>query len=127
MSKENFEAALGMCISFWGWGKEDRALRYTLEKLRIKIIEPGISIGTDRRNTFRHIHDEIGRTRDTKDCNHDRNPYDYTCRGYLKLPDVKYELESVVEMTINGAQVTMLNVKLACNETATPWCNSKCL
>jgi hypothetical protein len=126
ISKENFQTVNGMCNSFWGWGKEDMALRRSLERKRIKIIEPGKSIGSNNTNTFWHIHNEKKRIRDKKDCIHAKNRYDTSCLGNLKLRDMKFKLESVQELSINGAHATLVNVKLGCNETVTPWCNSNC-
>lgn len=39
------------------------------------------------------------------------------------LADVAYEVPSIRPLTISGASVTVVNIRLMCNRTSTPWCN----
>lgn len=112
-----------MCTLFWGWGKEDDALKTALQKHKIKIIQPK-NIGTNNSNTFLHIHDVDRRPRDIKECFNQRKHN--VCGGSFGLNETKYSLENVHELLIDGAKMTLLNVITICNTTETPWCDPNC-
>lgn len=70
----------------------------------------------------RHIHDKNKRRRDMKKC---FNQQEVTRRRDRRtgLADVSYQVPSIRPLTISGASATVVNVRLVCNRTTTPWCS----
>jgi hypothetical protein len=38
------------------------------------------------------------------------------------LNEAKFKLENVLELVVDGAKFSMINVELICDPTLTPWC-----
>jgi xylosylprotein 4-beta-galactosyltransferase len=72
-------------------------------------------------NTFLHNHDREHRRRDTTKC---YNQKEETRKRDKKtgLSTLKYNINSRKELAIDGVRVTILNVKLECDKSSTPWC-----
>lgn len=110
-----------MSNKYWGWGLEDDEFYVRLRDAGLAVHRPE-NIKTDTSNTFNHIHDRAHRRRDTAKC---FNQKDETRKRDTKtgLITIKYEISEKRELTIDGIQLTVINVNLACERNATPWCD----
>lgn len=70
---------------------------------------------------FRHIHGNH-RKRDTTKCFNQREVTRKRDRQ-TGLHDVHYKITDVKNMMIEDASLTVINIKLFCNFTVTPWCD----
>ena len=126
ISKRIFEAVDGMWNAYWGWGKEDEEFRNRIYNLNFQVVRPPLDIGTGKQDTFLHIHNSKRRPRDVIQCQYQIDMGRTRLDEISSLKNTKFNLLSVNEMTIDGAQLTMVNVDLGCNVTATPWCDPNC-
>ncbi|XP_013165268.1 PREDICTED: beta-1,4-galactosyltransferase 7 [Papilio xuthus] len=70
---------------------------------------------------FRHIHDKTYRKRDMRKCFNQREVTRRRDR-VTGLHSVDYVIDKTHNVTIDSLPVTIVNVKLICNKTLTPWC-----
>jgi xylosylprotein 4-beta-galactosyltransferase len=109
-----------MSNKYWGWGLEDDEFYVRLRDAGLKVNRPD-NISTGTTDTFSHIHDRAHRRRDTTKC---FNQKEETRKRDKKtgLDTVKYSISDQKELAIDGVKVTVLNVKLECDKSFTPWC-----
>ncbi|CAH0401719.1 unnamed protein product [Chilo suppressalis] len=120
INKEHYELVDGMSNNYWGWGLEDDEFYVRLKDAGLKVTRPtNITTGPD--NTFKHIHDKTYRRRDMRKCYNQREVTRRRDR-VTGLHNVLYKLWSTHNVTIDQLAITVLNVELLCNKTATPWC-----
>lgn len=115
-----------MWNNYWGWGKEDEEFRNRIYNLNYVIHRPPKDIGTGKADTFIHTHNSKRRPRDVVQCKFQMEMGRQRLDENTSLRNTKFKILEVNELTINGAQVTMVNVELFCNVTATPWCDVNC-
>lgn len=70
----------------------------------------------------RHIHDRAHRKRDTTKCFNQREVTRKRDRQ-TGLNTLKYSIVDTKSLTIDAAKLTVLNIKLTCDRTQTPWCD----
>lgn len=110
-----------MSNKYWGWGLEDDEFYVRLKDAKLKVHRPqNITTGTS--DTFSHIHDRNHRPRDHAKC---FNQKEETKRRDTKtgLDTIKYNISDRKELAIDGVKLTVLNVKLECDKSFTPWCD----
>lgn len=78
-------------------------------------------LGTGRKDTFSHIHSPKLRVRDRAKCFDQWEKTRKRDRA-TGLRNVNYTLLSQVEMSVEDAHLTVLNVRLHCDRELTPWC-----
>jgi xylosylprotein 4-beta-galactosyltransferase len=110
-----------LSLRFWGWGQEDDDLSKRIKHHKITKTRPDKkTIGTGQKDTFLNTHN-AARTRDTGKCKNQTVESESNCDD-SGLKYFNYNLTGVQELTIDGAQLTLINVDVPCNRTATPWC-----
>ncbi|XP_076460967.1 beta-1,4-galactosyltransferase 7-like isoform X2 [Babylonia areolata] len=119
VKNEDFEKLNGMSNRYWGWGREDDEFYVRMKKANLQISRPG-NLTTGYRS-FRHIHDKRRHPRDNYRYFNQREKTKRLDRE-TGVATVKYSIDSQRELTIDSYPVTILNIKLECNLTATPWC-----
>ncbi|CAH2059062.1 unnamed protein product, partial [Iphiclides podalirius] len=120
IKKEHFELVKGMSNNYWGWGLEDDEFYVRLKDAGLSVNRPE-NIDTGTENTFKHIHDKTYRKRDMRKCFNQREVTRRRDR-VTGLHDVAYEVEGTHSVTIDTLPVTVVNVRLICNDSITPWC-----
>ncbi|XP_072378593.1 beta-1,4-galactosyltransferase 7 [Diabrotica undecimpunctata] len=120
INRHHFELVKGLSNRYWGWGLEDDEFYVRLKDAHLNVTRP-VNITTGQSNTFKHIHGKE-RKRDAVKCYNQREVTRRRDRQ-TGLHDVKYEVVSRKHMEIEGAPVLVMNIKLYCNHTATPWCD----
>ncbi|CAH2234742.1 jg20969 [Pararge aegeria aegeria] len=120
IKREDFDLVNGMSNNYWGWGLEDDEFYVRLRDAGLKVRRPD-NISTGPENTFKHIHDKTYRKRDMRKCYNQREVTRRRDR-VTGIHDVKYNIHSTHNVTIDSLPVTVINVELICNKTATPWC-----
>lgn len=120
MSNARFRQLNGLSNKYWGWGLEDDEFYARMRDARLNVSRPG-GLKTGIRNTFRHVHDKQHRPRDTARLHNQRAETRKRDR-VTGLADVKYDLAALHRLVIDGAPVEVLDVRLRCNLTVTPWC-----
>lgn len=120
INRKHFELVNGLSNRYWGWGLEDDEFYVRLKDAHLNITRP-VNITTGTNDTFRHIHGK-DRKRDTAKCFNQREVTRRRDRQ-TGLHDVKYEIFGRKRMEIEDSPVIVINVKLHCDLTATPWCN----
>ncbi|KAL3270080.1 hypothetical protein HHI36_009138 [Cryptolaemus montrouzieri] len=120
INREQFNLVDGLSNNYWGWGLEDDEFFVRLKEANLNITRPE-NITTGINNTFRHIHGKE-RKRDTVKCHNQR---EVTRKRDRKtgLHNIKYEVTSWKNMTIDDVPFTIINIKLDCDFNKTPWCN----
>lgn len=109
-----------MSNKYWGWGLEDDELYTRIVEKGLKINRPK-NLATNSTNTFRHIHDKKLRKRDTLRIGEQKKESRRRDRT-TGLNNLRYEIEKRSLMKIDDASIIVVNVKLDCNKTFTPWC-----
>lgn len=71
---------------------------------------------------FSHIHNRYHRKRDTQKCFNQKEVTRKRDRQ-TGLNTLKYKIPKVYDMTIEGIQITVLNILLECDLNETPWCD----
>ncbi|CAL1535402.1 unnamed protein product [Lymnaea stagnalis] len=119
MQSSDFEKLNGLSNKYWGWGREDDEFFVRMKKAKFTITRPGNL--TTGYKSFRHVHDRRKRPRDY---NRYFNQSEKTRRldRETGVTTVKYAVDNVKELIIDGAPVTFINIYLECNVDATPWC-----
>ncbi|XP_076061435.1 beta-1,4-galactosyltransferase 7 isoform X2 [Oratosquilla oratoria] len=117
----HFHKVDGLSNKYWGWGLEDDEFYARLKEAQLSITRPG-NLTSSTKNTFRHIHDRRIRKRDMIKC---YNQQEITRKRDRQtgLSTTRYHIQSKREITVEGAEVTILNVILECNRSITPWCD----
>ncbi|ODN05527.1 Beta-1,4-galactosyltransferase 7 [Orchesella cincta] len=111
----------GMSNVYWGWGMEDDEFYVRLKYASIEVKRPD-DMKTDNSNTFRHTHSPKVRPRDTAKCYDQFNKTKRRDR-LTGLNNLNYTLLSTTHMTIDEAPLVLLNVRLQCDITISPWCD----
>lgn len=121
VNREQFNLVNGMSNNYWGWGLEDDEFFVRLRDANLNVSRP-INISTGMNDTFKHNHDKNHRKRDTVKC---YNQKEVTRKRDRKtgLHNVNFVIESVNNITIDGAPVTIVNIQLICDRKTTPWCD----
>ncbi|KAH8315195.1 hypothetical protein KR074_005484 [Drosophila pseudoananassae] len=119
--REQFQKMNGMSNQYWGWGLEDDEFFVRIRDAGLRVTRPE-NIKTGTNNTFSHIHNRHHRKRDTQKC---FNQKEMTRKRDHKtgLNNVRYKVLKVHELTIDGVDVTILNILLECDLNKTPWCD----
>ncbi|KAK3921110.1 Beta-1,4-galactosyltransferase 7 [Frankliniella fusca] len=119
--REDFLLVDGMSNKYWGWGLEDDEFYVRLKEAGLNVSRP-VNISTGSNNTFLHIHDRVRRKRDMAKC---FNQKEVTRRRDKQtgLHNVKYSIEEIKEITVDGASADILNIRLSCDRELTPWCS----
>ncbi|CAG9856201.1 unnamed protein product [Phyllotreta striolata] len=120
INNKHFELVNGLSNRYWGWGLEDDEFYVRLKDARLNVTRPA-NISTGINDTFKHIHGKE-RKRDTVKCFNQREVTRRRDRQ-TGLRDVEYTVIDRRKLEIDGAPLLVINIKLKCNETATPWCN----
>lgn len=123
LTKEQFELVNGLSNRYWGWGLEDDEFFARMKEAKLVISRPQ-NIESGVHNTFRHLHDRSVRRRDTARLFNQKEATRKRDR-LTGLADVQYEVVSTQHITIDSAPLVLHNVKLICNYTLTPWCETK--
>nr|XP_018907054.1 PREDICTED: beta-1,4-galactosyltransferase 7-like [Bemisia tabaci]XP_018910231.1 PREDICTED: beta-1,4-galactosyltransferase 7-like [Bemisia tabaci] len=120
ISKDHFIQVNGMSNKYWGWGLEDDEFYVRLKQGGLTIHRPG-NLSTGINNTFRHFHNPR-RKRDYLKCFNQRESTRKRDR-ITGLNTLQYSLVSTRSFLVDhSAPVTVLNVRLSCDEKLTPWC-----
>ncbi|KAM4554573.1 beta-1,4-galactosyltransferase 7 isoform 1-T1 [Odontesthes bonariensis] len=119
LTKKHYYMCNGMSNRFWGWGREDDEFYRRLRKAELQLFRPnGITTGY---KTFIHIHDPAWRKRDQKRvASQKQEQFKVDPEG--GLTNLRYQVDSRQELTISGAPCTIINTKLECDQSLTPWC-----
>uniref|UniRef100_A0A0B7B8W5 Beta-1,4-galactosyltransferase n=1 Tax=Arion vulgaris TaxID=1028688 RepID=A0A0B7B8W5_9EUPU len=119
IQSKHFEMLNGLSNRYWGWGREDDEFFVRMKKAKLMLGRPA-NLTTGYRS-FRHIHDRNKRPRDQ---NRFFDQFEKTRRVDKEtgVSTVKYKVDSVSELVINEAPVTIINVSLECDIKLTPWC-----
>nr|CAG4641102.1 EOG090X0AZ6 [Eulimnadia texana] len=121
LTKEDFAKLNGMSNRYWGWGLEDDEFYVRMKEGGIVVTRPD-HITTGRHDTFRHIHNAKKRVRDRERCFNQREVSRIRDR-VTGLDNVAYKISSVVNVSVESATATILNVELECDKNSTPWCS----
>lgn len=107
---------------YWGWGLEDEEFRENIRKYGVHIDRPDRTLVTTSHNdTFLDTHTGR-RVRDERRCHTEKKLI--ATRFDIDGANVtKVNITAVRELTIDGAQVTILNVDYPCDKELTPWCD----
>lgn len=119
VKNEHFEQLNGLSNRYWGWGREDDEFYVRIKKAGLSISRPGnLTTGF---KSFKHIHDKRKRPRDNYRY-FDQKEKTKRLDRETGVATVQYSVESRRELTIDDHPVTIINLMLDCNVTATPWC-----
>ncbi|XP_046384349.1 beta-1,4-galactosyltransferase 7 isoform X1 [Ischnura elegans] len=121
LKRKHFKQVNGMSNKYWGWGLEDDEFYVRLKEAGLNITRPQ-NISTGTHDTFRHMHDRLRRRRDMAKCYNQREVTRKRDRQ-TGLSTLQYSLESHRKISVDGGdQVSLLEVRLYCDRTVTPWC-----
>ncbi|KAG5898790.1 hypothetical protein JTB14_011000 [Gonioctena quinquepunctata] len=120
INRKHLEMVNGLSNRYWGWGLEDDEFYVRLKDAHLNVTRPE-NITTGINDTFRHLHGKE-RKRDSMKCFNQREVTRRRDRQ-TGLHDVKYDIVGQKNMEIEGAPLVILNIRLHCNHTATPWCD----
>ncbi|KAM8847734.1 beta-1,4-galactosyltransferase 7 [Synchiropus picturatus] len=119
LTKKHYHMCNGMSNRFWGWGREDDEFYRRLRKAQLQLFRPiGIQSGYD---TFLHLHDPAWRKRDQKRVAAQKQEQ-FKVDPDGGLTNLKYQVISRQELMISGAPATVVNTRLDCDQSQTPWC-----
>ncbi|XP_059151192.1 beta-1,4-galactosyltransferase 7-like [Physella acuta] len=119
IQSKHFEMLNGLSNKYWGWGREDDEFFVRLRKAKFSLTRPGNL--TTGYKSFKHLHDRRKRPRDY-DKFFDQREKTRKLDKETGVSNVKYAVDSVKLMTIDGAPLTLLNTFLECDVDFTPWC-----
>lgn len=132
----------GMSNRYWGWGLEDDEFYLRLREGGIELRRP-LNLSTDRTTTFMHVHDRRLRKRDTLRIGDQKQVLSqldvggrrWTGAGQREwaqvsrrrdrlsgLDSVGFEVLSRSQLGVDGAPASVLNLRLHCNLSFSPWC-----
>ncbi|XP_075869780.1 beta-1,4-galactosyltransferase 7 [Nelusetta ayraudi] len=119
LTKAHYQLVNGMSNRFWGWGREDDEFYRRLKKAELQLFRPtGVTTGY---KTFLHVHDPSWRKRDQKRVAAQKQEQ-FKLDPDGGLSTLRYQVESRQQLTVGGAPCTVVNVKLECDQSQTPWC-----
>lgn len=121
VTMEDFGRVNGMSNNYWGWGLEDDEFYTRIASAKLSIHRP-VNLTTNTSNTFRHVHDRRVRVRDMEHCYNQKQVTRRRDR-VTGVDSVQYSLLKLNQLMIDGAGVSVLNVRLHCDQTRTPWCD----
>jgi len=121
LSSAHFKLLNGMSNRYWGWGLEDDEFRARVKDSGLTVSRPK-GIGTGKSDTFVHYHSPRKRSRDHTKC-HNQLEHTRLRDRETGLHDVQYKLVSRQALVIDGAPMLLLNVRLDCDKSKTPWCD----
>lgn len=120
LSTAKFRQLNGISNRYWGWGLEDDEFYARIRDAGFNVTRPvGLTTGT--KDTFYHLHDRLHRPRDTARTSQQRRENRRRDRR-TGLGDIRYRVEARHKLRVDGAPVDVLDVRLFCNRTDTPWC-----
>nr|XP_022335617.1 beta-1,4-galactosyltransferase 7-like isoform X1 [Crassostrea virginica] len=119
LTRDAFISTNGMSNRYWGWGLEDDEFYVRMRHQALQIERPlGIKTGY---KTFRHIHNRKKRQRDT--AKHFNQSVELRHLDKITgASNIRYKVDSKVDITIKGAPAKIINVALDCDLKDTPWC-----
>lgn len=120
LSTARFRQLNGISNRYWGWGLEDDEFYARIREAGLNVTRP-VGITTGKKDTFRHLHDRRRRPRDTARTAQQRRENRRRDRR-TGLGDIRYQVKARHKLKIDGAPVDVLDVRLLCNRTDTPWC-----
>jgi len=121
ISKKHYQLVDGMSNKYWGWGLEDDEFFVRMRQANLPISRPkGVRSG--RKGAFKHVHSSKERARDNAKCYNQRNATRRRDRQ-TGLSTVFYKVANKRNISIDGAQVNLLDIHLECDKAITPWCN----
>ncbi|XP_037068271.1 beta-1,4-galactosyltransferase 7-like isoform X2 [Pollicipes pollicipes] len=121
ITMEHFAKVNGMSNNYWGWGLEDDEFYTRVRAAGLEIARP-TNLTTTVKDTFRHIHDRRVRKRDMEKC-FNQAAVTHKRDRITGADSVDYKILKANQLTIDGADVEVLNVRLQCDHTRTPWCD----
>uniref|UniRef100_F1KZB4 Beta-1,4-N-acetylgalactosaminyltransferase n=1 Tax=Ascaris suum TaxID=6253 RepID=F1KZB4_ASCSU len=125
LTLQDYKMVNGMSNKYWGWGLEDDEFYLRLRDANLTDrMERPLNLTTDKRNTFRHIHDARMRPRDRFVIGDQRKMSRRRDRS-TGLDSVKYHIAGRNLLRIggvNGTLVSVLHVELHCDMSWTPYC-----
>jgi xylosylprotein 4-beta-galactosyltransferase len=122
ITSHDFELVDGMSNKYWGWGLEDDEFYVRLKEKKLTITRPqGIRSG--RETTFLHNHKKSHK-RDTAKLFNQREVTKRRDRE-TGLHNLQYELVAQWHLLVNGSACTVHDVRLICDRSLTPWCETK--
>jgi len=123
LTTAHFKMVNGLSNRYWGWGLEDDEFRARIKDSGLELSRPDLKlIGTGKEDTFHHNHSVRKRGRDYKKCH---NQVENTRLRDRKtgLNNIQYSLISKQILHIDNNPMILLNVKLPCDKSETPWCD----
>lgn len=117
---DHYQSVNGMSNRYWGWGLEDDEFYLRLRSANLTIYRPK-GLKTNSSSTFRHLHESGKRPRDMALVG-DQEKETKKRDKVTGLKSVKYEVVGRSNMTVDGAFLTVVHVKLFCDKRLTPWC-----
>ncbi|XP_043225066.1 beta-1,4-galactosyltransferase 7-like isoform X1 [Amphibalanus amphitrite] len=121
VTMEHFQKVNGMSNNYWGWGLEDDEFYTRIRGAKLEIERP-TNLTTGVKDTFRHIHDRRVRKRDMEKC-FNQAAVTHKRDRITGVHSVDYKILKANKLTIDGAEVEVLNVRLECDHERTPWCD----
>ncbi|KAH9500049.1 Beta-1,4-galactosyltransferase 7 [Bulinus truncatus] len=115
----DFEKLNGLSNKYWGWGREDDEFFVRMRKANFTLQRPDNL--TSGYQSFKHLHDRKKRPRDYNRY-FDQKEKTRRLDRETGISTVKYEVDSIHEITMDSAPVTVINIFLECNVDFTPWC-----
>ncbi|XP_029658246.1 beta-1,4-galactosyltransferase 7-like [Octopus sinensis] len=119
---DDFQKTRGLSNRYWGWGQEDDEFYVRMRKAGLNISRPqNITTGY---KTFKHLHDSKKRRRDTS--RFFNQHYISSHRDYeTGFDTLAYEKVSQYDLSVNGSVAKVINIRLSCDLSKTPWCLQK--
>lgn len=121
VSTVHFRQLNGMSNQYWGWGLEDDEFYLRIRDAGLQVHRPQ-NISTGTANTFVHVHDRRHRKRDTIKC-YDQRDVTRKRDRRTGLDTLRHRVQGVRNVTVDGAEVVVVNVQLECDAEQTPWCD----
>lgn len=121
VSAAHFRQLNGMSNQYWGWGLEDDEFYLRIRDAGLLVQRPQ-NISTGTANTFLHVHDRRHRKRDTVKCFEQREVTRKRDRR-TGLATLRHTVVGTRNVTVDGASVVVVNVRLECDAQQTPWCD----
>lgn len=118
---EHFRRLNGMSNQYWGWGLEDDEFYLRIRDAGLAVQRPQ-NVSTGTANTFLHVHDRRHRKRDTVKCFDQREVTRKRDRR-TGLATLRHSVVGVRNVTVDGSEVVVVNVRLECDKELTPWCD----
>ncbi|VDK57694.1 unnamed protein product [Anisakis simplex] len=127
LTLHDYKMVNGMSNKYWGWGLEDDEFYLRLRDANLTaLMDRPSNLTTNRKNTFRHIHDPRLRRRDRFVIG-DQKKMSRRRDRVSGLDSVKYRIVSrdllrFGQKNEESALVSVLNIELHCDVKWTPYC-----